>query len=403
MSRFLSLIPVNTAREKLFSLGNFAGIEYSPLQESLGRILSKDIFSDVDIPGFDRSSVDGYAVRSRDTIGAGESIPSMLKLSGHIPMGVEPEGFVNSGECYYVPTGGFLPKGADAMVMIEHCEELGNEVLVHRSVAPGENIVYKGEDFSTQKPAVKAGTRISSRVMGVLAACGVIEVPVSKKPIVAVISTGNEIVSADTLPPVGKIRDVNTYLCSGFISESGGEPRLLGIIPDNEESLSQAIDEAVSCSDLILISGGSSKGERDICADIIERKGKVLVHGIALSPGKPTIIGRINEKPIIGLPGHPASAYVILIALVKDLMHVMTGEEQRSIPVTGLLQSPVPSARGREDYIRVTIEGEKITPVFGKSGLTNTLISSDGLLRIPEMDEGFEAGSKVNIDVWREG
>lgn len=403
MSRFLSLIPVDSAREILLSLGEPSGVELISLPESLGRTLARDIFSDIDIPGFDRSSVDGYAVRSQDTTGAGESIPSMLKLSGRIPMGTEPEGFVNSGECYYVPTGGFLPKGADAMVMIEHCEELGSEVLVHRSVSPGENIVYRGEDFSTQKPAVHAGTNISSRVMGVLAACGVIEVPVSRKPTVAVISTGNEIVPADIRPPAGKIRDVNTYLCSGFISESGGEPRLLGIIPDNEKSLSQAIDEAVSCSDLILISGGSSKGERDICADIIERKGEVLVHGIALSPGKPTIIGRINEKPVIGLPGHPASAYVVLMALVKDLMQVMTGKKQRKIQVTGILQSPIPSARGREDYIRVTIEGEKITPVFGKSGLTNTLISSDGLLRIPEMDEGFEAGKRVSIDVWREG
>jgi len=287
--------------------------------------------------------------------------------------------------------------------MIEHCEELDNEVLVHRSVAHGENVVHRGEDFSTSEPAVQAGTKITSRVMGVLSACGVTEVPVSKKPVVAVISTGNEIVAADTLPPAGKIRDVNTYLCSGFITESGGEARLLGIIPDNEESLSQAIDEAVSCSDLVLISGGSSKGERDICADIIERKGKVLAHGIALSPGKPTIIGVINEKLVIGLPGHPASAYVVLIALVKDLMHAITGKNHRPIRFTGILQSPVPSVRGREDYIRVTIEDEKITPIFGKSGLTNTLVSSDGLLRISEMDEGYEALSKVSIELWREG
>jgi len=368
--------------------------------ESPGSVLRSDIFPDGDIPGFDRSIVDGYAVCAADTIGAGESIPAMLRLIGHVEMGNAPTGTVNPGTCMYIPTGAFLPPGADAVVMVEYSERMGDDVFISRPVAVGENIVRKGEDFSRDSPALYAGTRITSRETGVLAACGIHAVPVSLKPRVAVIATGNEIVPVQDVPKPGQIRDVNTYMCAGFIQESGGIPIIMGIVRDDRDSLEQALHRAVNESDVVLISGGSSKGERDMCADIIAGSGEMLVHGIALSPGKPTIIGKIQEKPVIGLPGHPASAYVVLYALVRDLIHAMTGEKTTKVSVSGVLTAPVPSAKGREDYIRVVYQDDTITPVFGKSGLTNTLVSSDGLLCIPAACEGYEKGTRVSFEPW---
>ena len=400
MSRFLSVVPVNTARSILGGLARPTPDRMVPLLESSGYVLRADIFPDVDIPGFDRSTVDGYAVVASDTIGAGESIPVLLTLTGRMSMGEAPADSVRPGTCMYIPTGAYLPRGADAVVMVEFCEEMGTDILVSRPVAVGENIVSRGEDFSRSRPAVLKGVRISSREMGVLAACGICEVPVAQKPRVAIISTGNEIVPVSVKPEGGQIRDVNTYLCAGFAAECGGVPVIIGIVRDEREPLEEALDRALASADLVLISGGSSKGERDMCADIIAGKGEVLVHGIALSPGKPTIIGKITEKAVIGLPGHPASAYVVLTAFIKDFIRGMTGELSSPDQISGILTMAVHSAKGREDYVRVTRDGEQFTPVLGKSGLTNTLVNSDGLLRIPAEIEGYEKNSRVFAEPW---
>ncbi|PWR73099.1 gephyrin-like molybdotransferase Glp [Methanospirillum stamsii] len=401
MSRFLSVISVESARTILNQIAEKTTDETVSLLESGGRILRTDITSEIDIPGFDRSTVDGFAVLASDTIGAGESIPAMLHLTGKVEMGVEPSKVVTSGTCMYIPTGAYLPAGADAVVMIEYAEAMGDDILVTKPVAVGDNIVHRGEDFSVEKSALFSGTRITSREMGVLAACGVTDVLVAQKPRVAIISTGNELIKISEIPGSGQIRDVNTYLCAGFVTECGGIPIIIGTIPDERELLEQALVDALEKSDIILISGGSSKGERDMCADIISSKGELLVHGIALSPGKPTIIGKINNKPVIGLPGHPASAYVVLTALVKDVIFAMTGEKSSPPLMSGILTSPVPSAKGREDYIRVFLENDKVTPVFGKSGLTNTLIKSDGLLRIPADLEGYDKNTRVFVQSWK--
>lgn len=400
MSRFLSVISVESARTILNQIADKTADETVSLLESGGRIIRTDLTSEIDIPGFDRSTVDGFAVLASDTIGAGESIPAMLHLTGKVEMGVEPSKVVTSGTCMYIPTGAYLPAGADAVVMIEYAEAMGDDILVTKPVAVGDNIVHRGEDFSIEKPALFSGTRITSREMGVLAACGVTDVLVAQKPRVAIISTGNELIKISEIPGPGQIRDVNTYLCAGFVTECGGIPIITGTIPDERELLEQALVDALEKSDIILISGGSSKGERDMCADIISSKGELLVHGIALSPGKPTIIGKINNKPVIGLPGHPASAYVVLTALVKDVIFAMTGEKSSPPLMSGILISPVPSAKGREDYIRVFLENDKVTPVFGKSGLTNTLIKSDGLLRIPADLEGYDKNTRVFVQSW---
>ncbi|PKL59232.1 MAG: molybdopterin molybdenumtransferase MoeA, partial [Methanomicrobiales archaeon HGW-Methanomicrobiales-4] len=326
MNRFLSVIPVDEAIRIIRRIASLSSREEILLSDSYGRILADDICSDIDIPGFDRSTVDGYAVYSSDTTGAGESIPSMLALTGRIVMGEDLGVTILPGTCMYIPTGGSLPPGADAVVMIEYCEELGDQILIHRPVAHGENVISRGEDFGSDRVAVHTGTRISSRVAGVLAACGADTVSVSSCPRIGIISTGNELVPIQSNPSPGQIRDVNTWLCAGFVTEQGGIPVVYGIIQDDVQSLTRALDEALHSCDAVLISGGSSKGERDMCADIIASRGEVLIHGIAISPGKPTIIGTADGKPVIGLPGHPASAYVILLVIVKELFKGMTGQ-----------------------------------------------------------------------------
>jgi molybdopterin molybdotransferase len=405
MSRFLSVIPVDEARQTIRNIASVLPSEEIPLLDSIGRILAEDIQSDVDIPGFDRSTVDGYAVHSSDTNGCTESIPSMLLLCGSIAMGDIPTGQLNSGQCMYIPTGAALPPKADSVVMIENCEVMEDQVLIHRPVSPGENVITRGEDFTSHHNAISSGTFITSRVAGVLAACGKTHVIVTKKPVVGIISTGNELVRIDATPLGGQIRDVNSYLCAGFIREQGGIPEVLGIINDEATDLAAALDAALSSSDIVLISGGSSKGERDLCADIIAARGEVLIHGISISPGKPTIIGVANGKPVIGLPGHPASAYVVLHAIVKELFYSMTGrsDEERIFSSSGFyaqLKSSVSSSQGREDYIRAKFDGEWVEPVLGKSGLTNTLIQSNGYIRIPASVEGFESGDMVEVFRW---
>lgn len=400
MSRFLSVIPVDEALRVIRQIATPLPEEKIPLEAAFGRILAADVSSDIDIPGFDRSTVDGYAVRSSDTTGAGESIPSMLTLTGRIAMGEHCDELVSPGSCRYIPTGGSLPPGADAVVMIEYCEELGDQVLIHRPVAPGENVISKGEDFGSGRVAVYAGTRISSRVAGVLAACGADMVPVSSRPRIGIISTGNELVSIQTKPGPGEIRDVNTWLCAGFVEEQGGIPVVYGIIEDDATALTRALENALETCDAVLISGGSSKGERDMCADIIASKGEILVHGIAISPGKPTIIGTANGKPVIGLPGHPASAYVILLVLVRELFDGMTGRTGDDNRLFVRLKTSLHSAQGREDYVRCDLEGAYVVPVLGRSGLTNTLLQSDGVIRIPGPVEGYEAEDLVEVIVW---
>ncbi|WP_319578840.1 gephyrin-like molybdotransferase Glp [uncultured Methanospirillum sp.] len=400
MTRFLSVISVGEAIKIIRKIATPTQPEIIPLSDSIGRALACDVTSDVDIPGFDRSTVDGYAVHASDTVGASESIPTMLSLSGRVAMGEDRSISLQPGSCVYIPTGGVLPCGADAVVMIEYCEELDDQILIHKPVSVGENKISKGEDFGTHRPAIKVGTIINSRVCGVLAACGCNSVTVTSRPRIGIISTGNELVPVDEKPKGGEIRDVNTWLCTGFVSEEGCIPVVYGIIPDDRDSLTQALDEALASCDAVLISGGSSKGERDMCADIIASRGEVLVHGIAISPGKPTIIGTANGKPVIGLPGHPASAYIILLVLVRELLKGMRGVTSSERYIHAPLMVPLKSVQGREDYVRGVFDGKFILPVLGKSGLTNTLLLSDGIIRIPGSVEGYEAGEIVEVLIW---
>ena len=401
MSLFLQLVSVSTAVEEVGKIAVRCGDESVPLAGALQRVLAQDVHADVDIPGFTRSVVDGFAVRAADTTGSGDSIPSILAFRGKIEMG-SPSGIpVKPGECIYVPTGGILPEGADAVVMIEHAEQIGGEVLVRRAVAYGENVLFFNEDFARGDTVCREGKRLSPRDIGVLAAAGYTTVPVVRMPKIGIVSTGNELVPIGKKPLPGQVRDVNSYMVASFVQEQGGIPLLFGIIRDDRDALRAAISRAAAECDAVLISGGSSKDDRDMVAAVIGEQGEVLVHGIAISPGKPTIIGRCGTTPVVGLPGHPASAYIVLIAIVRHLLAGMTGETESNIRVMqATLGQNVPSSKGREDYVRVAVRDGIATPVFGKSGLLNTLVQSTGVVRVPAGSEGLETGTPVEVILW---
>ncbi len=401
MSLFLSLVSVDEAKRRASSLAVPGGTEVVPLMEARGRVLAADVVSDIDIPGFSRSVVDGYALRAADTTGAGDTMPAMLAGGTPVRMGEEGGPPVTPGHCRYIPTGGHLPEGADAAVMAEYCEGAGDLVLVRRPVAPGENIVLCGEDFPSGKGVLPRGHRISSRDLGVLAATGNAQVPVYMVPRVGILSTGNELVSPDIVPGPGQVRDANSYLCIGAVQDAGCTPVPFGIVRDDRESLRAALARASETCDAVLVSGGSSKDDRDMSADVIAGLGEVYVHGVALAPGKPTIIGRTGRTPVIGLPGHPASAYVVMQVIGRALLAGLCGETM-SCPQTSraVMVANVPSIRGREEYIRVVIRDGMAVPLFGKSGLLNTLLESSGLVRIPAGLEGLEKGQEVEVIFW---
>lgn len=401
MSFFLSVIPVNEAIAAVHRLGKTMPSENVPLYGACGRVISEDVKADVNIPGFTRSVMDGYAVRASDTVGASESVPAMLTFRGRIQMGQTAGQPLKPGECFYIPTGGILPEGADAVVMAENTEPFGDDILVKKAVANNENVLMYDEDFRKGEVVLTRGRKLSVQDVGVLAAVGCADVPVTRRPKIGIISTGNELVPVTGIPNAGQVRDVNSYVISAFVSEHGCIPVPYGIIHDDRTSFEAALTQAAGECDAILVSGGSSKDERDMSAAVIASKGEVLVHGIAIAPGKPTIIGRVGTVPAIGLPGHPAATFIVLVAIVRHLLGDMTGNAgAEPVKVTAKLAMNIPSTKGREDYIRVVVKDGIATPLFGKSGLLNTLAKSNGIVRVPAESEGFETGRDVEVLLW---
>ena len=402
MNRFLHVVPVKEAVRVVVTIAPVIAAETVPVEQSAGRVLAAPVVADMDIPGFDRSVVDGYAVRSSDTTGAGDAIPVMLQSLGRVAMGARDRKLVvRDSTSVYIPTGGVLPEGADAVVMVEYAEEAGDTILVKKPVAHGENILSRDEDFKRGEIVFRTGRRLTPQDAGVLAACGCAGVIVARKPVVGIISTGNELVPVTEVPAPGQVRDANASMLAAWLSEYGCIPRMYGIVRDEREAFEAVISRALPECDVVLLSGGSSKDDRDMTAGVIAGEGEVLIHGIAIAPGKPTIIGRIAEKPVIGLPGHPASAFVVLIVIVRPLLDKMLGQTKpllRTVTVT--LADNIPSQRGREEYVRVRVENGIATPLFGKSGLLNTLVKSDGLICIPAGTEGLEKGSETEVILW---
>jgi len=400
MSLFLRVVTLEEAIGVIRDVAPAPVEEEVPLDRALHRVLARDVKAAEDIPGFARTTVDGYAVRATDTTGAGEAIPAILRLSGEVAMGLEPGRPLEEGEGIYLPTGAMLPTGTDAAVMIEYTERIGDEILVKRPVAPGENVILAAEDFPKGALILPKGLQLSPRDVGILAAAGQDRIQVYRVPVIGVISTGNELVPVNTTPGPGQVRDANGPMCAAFVQEAGGRPMPYGIVRDERDALGSTMDRAIGECDAILISGGSSKDLRDLAASVIAEKGEVLVHGVGIAPGKPTIIGRARGRPVIGLPGHPASAYVILHTLGRPLLSAMSGYSPVERTVTAVLAENIPSQKGRVEFVRVRVRDGKAFPCFGKSGLLNTFAGSDGLVRVPAEKEGFELGETIEVILW---
>lgn len=421
---FLPVVPVARARSlwqgalerDVAPVGlEAAGID---LAAALGRVLAADVYARDDVPGFDRSTVDGYAVRSAETFGASEALPAYLDVAETVLMGVAAARPLSLGAAAPVATGGMLPPGADACVMIEYCELLPDGLLaVNRPAVPGENVITRGEDVRAGALVLDAGHVLRPQDIGVLAAVGVGSVPARRPPRVAILSTGDELVGVDCVPGPGQVRDINAHALAGLVEQGGGLGLLCGIVRDEAEELARRAADALAEADMLLISGGSSIGSRDYVAQTIGRLGKpgVLVHGVAMRPGKPTILAMADGKPVLGLPGHPASALVVfwlfgLPALAHLSGRLARGDRERVQPaVRARLGRNLPSAPGREDYYRVALAwdqgaGEwRAEPVFGKSGLVSTLVRGDGLVRVAAEQDGLAAGDAVEVVLfgWR--
>ena len=407
MPEFLNLLPPEMALTRL--LEHFS-VRPEPEEvdaaSALGRVTTGPVFAPHSLPSFSRSTVDGFAVRAADTYGASESLPAYLKLSGEIPMGAAPGFSIDRAHCALIHTGGMLPDGTDGVAMVEHTQTTGEgEVEVLRAVAVGENILKEGEDVQTGQEVIAAGTRLRPAEIGGLMALGITRISVARKPRVGVLSSGDEVVPPETNLAPGQVRDVNAYTLSALVESGGGVPRRYGILPDQAQPMHSAAERALSESDLVVITAGSSASARDLTAQVINQLGApgVLVHGVDVRPGKPTILAVCNGKPVIGLPGNPVSALVIAWLFVMPVLEALQGL-RRGLPrpaVAARLTVNLPSQAGREDWVAVRllpdVEGFQAEPVFGKSNLIFTLARADGLIRIPPDATGLAAGELVEV------
>lgn len=402
-------LTVNEARkviEKHVASGNKS--EEVLIEDAYGRVLAVDIISPDNLPGFDRSTVDGFAVISSDTFGATESMPAYLEVKGEIMMGVEPSIKLRKGETVRIATGGMLPDGADSVVMFEHVQPLDEGLIeVFKPVAPGENVISSDEDIRKGEVVLEKGQRLRPQDVAALAAVGITKVKVYKRPIVSIISTGDEIIPPDTPVRPGKVRDVNSYNLAGLIALSGGVAVKKGIFRDIYDDILRALKESLSDSDMVLITGGSSVGVRDLTEKVIDSLGSpgVLFHGINLKPGKPTIGAVIEGTPVLGLPGHPAAVSVCFELFVDPLIMLLSGERKRALPkrisIKARLAKSISSTQGREEHVRVRLEDRNgelwAIPILGKSGLIRTLVLADGKIIIPSHLRGIESGQEVEV------
>ncbi len=386
-------------------------IETVPVSEACGRVLAEDIVSETDVPGFARATMDGYAVRAASTFGASESSPAYLSIRGKVDMGNRPETKIGPGQAVHIATGGMLPEGADAVVMLEHSSELDETALeVYKSVAPGTSIVAADEDYSGGDTALCRATQIRPQEMGLLAALGRKNIRVYKKPVIGIISTGDELVEIDKSPLPGQIRDVNTWSLSGWATRAGAQPVTYGIVTDDYTKLLEACSRALAETDMVLISGGSSVGTRDLTLEVIKAMpdSKILVHGIPVRPGKPTILAKTRGKALWGLPGQVTSAMVVFDRIVAPFIRHISGNalfSEKNYRISAILTRNLPSVQGRTDYVRARItenSGQHFAePILGPSGLIRTIVEADGLIEIDMNTEGLEKGEQAAVILLR--
>jgi len=413
---FRSLSSLEEAAAKLheYFIPKPIGFEETPLENAYGRILAEDVFSTIDVPAFDRTLMDGYAVKAQDTFGAEEDQPKRLRVIGRVEAGDKPSVEVELGEAVEVGTGAPMPKGANAVVMVEYTQMEGLAVTVWKAVAPGENVMAAGSDIMMGENILRAGRRITPVELGVLAALGIGKVKVLRKPRVAILSTGNELLPPETGTPLdyGKVYDVNSSALAGAVSESGGEPIFFGVIRDDSEEIKRRIGEALREADVVVTSGSTSAGFGDLLYKVVDSLGKpgVLVHGIAVKPGKPTLLAVVNGKPLFGLPGYPTSALVIFNLLVRPVLLNMAGlaEERRDAYVKARTAVRIFAAKGRREFLPVyVVEDEagnlRVYPVLSGSGAITSLAMADGFIEVPETREFLEEGEDVHVNLFSSG
>ena len=381
-----------------------AGTEMVSLSAAMGRILAEDIAATEYVPDFDRSTVDGYAVRAKDTFGCTDAIPAILPLQGEVLMGEGAQFPLNPEECVAVPTGGAVPKGADSVVMVEYTEDYGDGTIgISKSAAPGQNMIFRGDDVFPGKVVLEQGRVLSSQDIGALAAIGRVQVPVAKNLKIGVISTGDELVPPEQTPGPGQVRDVNSPMLEAMLTAFGAEVINYGIVIDDEALLSEKVHKAVAECDAVLLSGGSSVGVKDAACRIIESMGELLMHGIAIKPGKPTILGKAGSKPLVGLPGHPVAAYFITKIFILPLLCRLTGRKQESYTTTARVTESISANHGRAQVHCCRLESRDgalwASPIRGKSGLITTLAGADGYFIIDRDCEGLPQGAQVQVFV----
>jgi molybdopterin molybdotransferase len=377
--------------------------------EARGRVLAEDLYSQVDLPHFHRAAMDGYAVKAKDTFGASATLPAYIKVAGTVEMGKEASQPVANGEAMRISTGGMLPPDCDAVVMVEYTEDLGNGMVeIQRSVSPWQNVIQIGDDIRKGDLVFHRGRRLRSHDLGALTGIGVASLKVFKKPIVALISTGDEIVDVEVEPAPGQVRNINQHSLAGLIEEWGAELRDYGVVRDQRAALEAMMREALTRVDVLFLSGGSSVGARDITLDaILAMPGaRIHFHGISVSPGKPTIFASACNKPVLGLPGYPVSALVIFDLFAVPLLRRLSGEAPTTAGRTrkttrAIVKTNIDSPSGREDYVRVTLSESAgrvyATPLPNKSGAIFTLVKADGMIRIGLNQEGVEEGDEVEV------
>jgi molybdopterin molybdotransferase len=407
MPEFLELLPPPDALSVL--LENLPAIptpEEVETSQALGRVTTRSQTAPHPLPTFARTTVDGYAVRAADTFGASESLPAYLNITGEVPMGAVANFSLLPAQCALIHTGGMLPAGADAVVMVEHTQNVrAGEVEILRAAAVGENVIKIGEDVTQGQEVLPAGVRLRPAEIGGLMALGITRLQVARQPRVGILSSGDEVISPEADLKPGQVRDVNAYTLSALVQDVGGIAVRYGIIPDQAAVLEAAAAKALEENEVVVITAGSSASTRDLTAQVINKLGKpgVLVHGVNVRPGKPTILAVCEGKAVIGLPGNPVSALVIASLFVAPVVEKLLGlQKSRPRPsVPAQLTINLASQAGREDWIPVQLlsspGGYQADPIFGKSNLIFTLARADGLVRIPPDANGLAAGESIRV------
>ncbi len=398
MKPFTALISLEDAMTQVMEVARpMERRETVPLDAALGRVLSEDVVSTINVPAFSRAAMDGYAVRAEDTFPAGKHAPVVLERVEVLYADSVPQVAVGAGQCSEVATGSMLPEGADAVVMVEDTDSEGDRIQVHRPVHPRQHVAEVGEDIEAGATVASAGEELNPSKLGALAAVGRAEATVYAKPTVAVLTTGDEVIPPGTPLEPGKVYDINATTLAAVIRGAGGEPVLMPQAPDERGALKRALSEAAA-HDLVVFSGGSSVGEKDLIMDVIEELGEVLFHGIAVKPGKPTVLGRVGDTPVLGMPGYPTSclsnAYMILTPMLLRMAR-RAPAPARVVRLT--LSKRILSAVGRTEFYTVRVEGDRAVPAFKESGAITSMADADGYIVIPANVDLVEKGESVEV------